>query len=318
MISLYIIKDGKPHNVPISGFSHTGRKGSSGRSLSADILDSSAFNQVEIDVEDGLQCIAYDNEVEVFRGLIIKQERSKSNVQQIMARDNLIYFANNDDTFNYKNKKASDIFLDLCNRFGIAFGEIVDTGYIIPQVSIENGKLWDCILETLQATYKATGNRFYVSSIKGKAHLLKRKEQVQKWIVREGSNLLDYSYNKSIDGISTRLKVISDNGVVSSFEKNSELEKKIGIFQKIIQKNDNLNTGQVTQETETSLKIASASNEQLKVSGIGINSIISGCALYICIPEININRSYYVDEDTHTYKNGLHEMSLTLNKTDEI
>ena len=318
MNSLYIIKNGKPYNVPITGFSHTGRKGAAGRSLSADLLDSSSFVRLKIDVEDGLQCVAYNGGVEVFRGLTITQGRSKSKVQQITARDNLIYFANNDDSFTYKDKKASDIFVELCTRFEVAYGDVADTGYIIPVISIENGKLWDCILEALQATYKSSGERFYISSIKGKAHLLKRKEQVQKWVVSEGSNLLDYSYSKSIDGIATRLKIVSDNGAIISFEKDDELEKKIGIFQKIVQKSDNLNAGQVAQETQTSLKIVSASTEQLTVSGIGINSVVSGCALYVSIPEIGINRSYYVDEDTHTYKGGLHEMSLTLNKTDEI
>ncbi|WP_206458710.1 XkdQ/YqbQ family protein [Anaerovorax sp. IOR16] len=318
MIKLFIVKNGKLYDVPISGFSHTGRKGAAGRSFSADLLDSSSFSRLRIDIEDGIQCIAYDGDVEVFRGLTISQSRSKSKVQQITARDNLIYFANNDDTFNYKDKKASEIFLDLCTRFNIAYGNIADTEYIIPTLSIENGKLWDCVLESLQSTYKATGNRFYVTSIKGKAHLLKRKEQVQKWIIAEGANLLDYSYSKSIDGVSTRLKVISDNGIVSSFQKDEELEKKIGVFQKIIQKTDNLNLGQATQETQTSLKIESACKEQLTVSGLGINTVVSGCAIYAIIPEIGINQSYYVDEDTHTYQGDLHEMSLTLNKTNEI
>ncbi len=320
MISLLLITDGQTTDVTqlTSSFSHTGRKGGAGRSFSATLLDSPAFQRSGLDVMKGFRCVAFDDGVEIFQGLVTSQSRGRDNTISFTARDNLIYLANNDDTFCYKDKKASEVFADLCSRFGISFGDVADTGYVIPELSIESGKLWDCILEGLQATYKATGERFYVISEKGKANLIKRVDHIQEVIISEGSNLLNYTLDKSIDGIVTRLKVISDNGAVASYEENADLEAKIGIFQKITQKDDSLNDGQVTSEASASLAIESAGSESLSIESLGERSVLAGSAIRLVISELGISQSCYVDEDTHTYEGDLHTMSLSLNKTDEF
>lgn len=320
MIKLYLVQGKKTLDISelLQSMSTSGRKGAAGRSLSATILYSSNFDRPSIDVMKGNHVIAYDDDMEIFRGIIISQSEGRNRTCQIEARDNLIYLANNDDTFNYENKTASFIFKDLCTRFQIAFDTVVDTSYVIPKLSIENGKLWDCVLEALQATYKATGERFYATSKKGKANLLKRKEEVQKWVIEEGSNLVDYSRSRSIDGIVTRVKIVSSKGGVLASASDTALEEKIGVFQKVIQKGDDLNAAQASLEVKTLLKLESNVKEQLSVTGLGISSILAGAAVYIIIPELGIKQSFYVDEDSHTYAGNHHEMQLTLNKTHEI
>lgn len=318
MIRLCLIVESVVYDVPITGFSVTGRKGGAGRSLTADIIDSSAFARVDFELKKGCRCIAYNNDVEIFQGLVVSQSRGTSKKKSITAYDNLIYLANNRDTFSYTNKTASEIFTDLCTQFEISYDAVADTEYVAPSLSIESGTLWDCILEALQSTYTATGERFYVVSEFGKASLIKRVDYVQQWVLAEGSNLTDYSWEQSIDGIATRVKMTSGEGAVYGFAQDAELEQYIGIFQTIIEKDDDLTDGQLQEEIATTLAIESAGTEQLTVSGIGIDGVIAGGAIYVLIQELGVEQSFWIDEDTHDYSGEVHTMSLTLNKTDEF
>lgn len=320
MIGFTIIQSGKTIDISelVSDLSWSGRKGAAGRSITATLLDAPEFERSGIDVYKGCQCIVTWNGEEILRGLVIDQDRGKAKKLQISARDNLIYLANNDDTFNYKNKSAKDIFLDMCTRFQISYGSVADTQYIIPTLAKETGKLWDVLLEALSLTYKATGNRYYISSQRGKANLFLRKENVQQWIIEDGVNLIDYDYSRSIENIVTRVKMISDNGMVVAEAVNSDLEKRLGIFQRVIQQENDLNAGQLQNVAINTLKLEGNVSESLSVSGLGILSAIAGTAIYIIIPDLNIKQSYYIDEDTHTFKGNYHEMRLTLNSTNEF
>lgn len=51
----------------------------------------------------------------------------------------------------------------------------------------------------------------------------------------------------------------------------------------------------------------------LTVNALGIPEVVSGIGVYIIIPELSLARTFYVDEDTHTFKDNKHTMKLKLN-----
>ena len=53
--------------------------------------------------------------------------------------------------------------------------------------------------------------------------------------------------------------------------------------------------------------------QSLKVSGLGVSDAISGKCVYAIIPHLGIQRSFYIDEDTHKYTRECHTMTLKLN-----
>ena len=237
MLELHIIQSGITWDVSsiLISAQWSGRKGAAGRRFKATLMDAPDFDRSLVDVCKGCQCIVMHDGTELFRGLVTTQQRSNNGILTISAMDNLIYLANNDDTFHYTDDKASDIFLDICKQFEIAYDVIADTKYVIPSLSIEHGTLWDCLLEALQCTYLATGGKFYIESQKGKLSLFERQQKVQEWVLASGENLSSFDFSKSIEDIITRVEIISEKGVTVATARDSELEKKIGIFQKVIQ-----------------------------------------------------------------------------------
>ena len=313
-ISLILYRDGKTFDISelVESIKWKGRKGSAARSVSISLLDCKGA-QSGIDVTKGHQLIFSYKGKELFRGMIMSQQQSESFKMPITAYDNGIYLSNNKDTFVYENKTVHDIFIDVCKRFGIKYSDVAKTSYKIPELTKSKTTAWDAILDAISQDFKATGTKYYVNSSKGVLSLIKRRENILQWVLETGGNIMSYTYKKSIEDIKTRLKILSDEDKVYAVKKNTELEKKIGIFQDIEKKDDDLSEAKL-QET---LKEISTPEISLSVEALGIPDVISGVGVYVIIDELGIKRTFYVDEDTHTFKGGSHTMNLTLNSVNE-
>jgi len=152
---------------------------------------------------------------------------------------------------------------------------------------------------------------------KGVLSLLKRRENIHQWVLETGGNIISYNYKKSIEDIKTRLKILSDEDTVYAVKKNESLEMKIGIFQDIEKKDDDISQAKLAEQIGETFKKISTPEISLDVEAFGIPDVISGTGVYVKIDPLNINRSFWVDEDTHTFKGNSHIMNLKLNSVNE-
>lgn len=317
-INLILYRDSKTYDISelVESIKWKGRKGSAARSVSISLLDCKGA-QSGIDVTKGHQLIFSYKGKELFRGMIMSQQQSESFKMPITAYDNGIYLSNNKDTFVYENKTVHDIFIDVCKRFGIKYSDVAKASYKIPELTKSKTTAWDAILDAISQDFKATGTKYYVNSSKGVLSLIKRRENILQWVLETGGNIMSYTYKKSIEDIKTRLKILSDEDKVYAVKKNTELEKKIGIFQDIEKKDDDLSEAKLQEHIKETLKEISTPEISLSVEALGIPDVISGVGVYVIIDELGIKRTFYVDEDTHTFKGGSHTMNLTLNSVNE-
>lgn len=321
-ISLIIIKGEQGYDVTqlVETIKWKGRKGSSARTLTATLIDDDGYKHARsgIDVEKGHQCLFNYNGKELFRGIIMTQTQTNRKKLQFTAYDNGIYLANNKDTFTYENKTASDVFRDCCTRFGLPMGEVAKCSYKIPELTKSKTTAFDAIADALSLDFDATGIRHYVASSKGKLSLLTRRENIMQWVIEVGQNITTYSYTRSIEDIKTRVKMVSKEGTTVAEKKNAALEEKIGVFQEIDQPDESLTTAQVNDLIASILEEKSTPERTLNVEAVGIAEVISGIGVYIIIPELGLSRTFYVDEDTHTFKDNMHTMTLKLNYANDL
>lgn len=297
-----------------------GRKGSSARTLTVTLVDDDGYKHARsgIDVEQGYKCIFSYNGMELFRGIIMSQTQNTKKRMVITAYDNGIYLANNKDTFVYENKTATDVFRDCCTRFGLEMGEVANCTYRIPELTKSKTTAFDAICDALSLDFDATGIRHYISSEKGKLNLLTRRENIFRWVIEVGQNLTGYSYTRSIEDVKTRVKMVSKEGTSVAEKINSEMEQKLGIFQEVEEPDESLTEAQIKDLIQTVLGEKSTPERTLSVDAMGIPEVISGIGVYIIIPEIGINRVFYVDEDEHIFEDNRHEMSLKLNFANDL
>lgn len=321
-ISLIIIKGSKGYDVTqlVEKITWKGRKGSSSRSLKAVLIDDDGYKHArsEIDVEEGHQCLFSYNGTELFRGIIMSQTQTQRKKLTFTAYDCGIYLANNKDTFVYENKTATEIFKDVCTRFGMPTGEVASCTYTIPELTKSKTTAFDAISDALSLDYDATGIRHYVSSDKGKISLLTRRENILQWVIEVGQNLSTYSYTKSIEDIKTRVKLVSKEGTTLAEESNSSLESKIGVFQDIDVPDESLTTAQIKALVSSMLEEESTPERTLTVEAVGIPEVISGIGVFIIIKALGLSRTFYVDEDSHVFEDNKHTMTLKLNYANDL
>jgi hypothetical protein len=321
-IQLLVVKDKKTIDMTnlVKSVRWSGRKGSSARTITVAMIDDDGYRHARsgIDVADGNQCVFLVDGKERFRGILMNQNQGDNKQLKFKAYDNGIYLANNKDTFVYKNKTADQVFSDVCSRFGIPTGEVAKCSYKIPEFTKSKTTGQDAVLDALSLDYKATGTRHFISSDKGKLSLLQRKDQVISFVVDGDANLYGYSYTKSIESIKTRVKMISKEGTTLAEKSNSSLEQKIGIFQEIQQPDESLTKAQVKDLVGSVLDTLDDPEETLTFNILGDPDVISGKAILVKIPHLDISRAYYVDSDDHTFEDNMHTMSLTLTTAAEI
>lgn len=321
-IQLLVVKDKKTIDMTnlVQSVRWSGRKGSSARTITVAMIDDDGYRHARsgIDVADGNQCVFLVDGKERFRGILMNQNQGDNKQLKFKAYDNGIYLANNKDTFVYKNKTADQVFSDVCSRFGIPTGEIAKCSYKIPELTKSKTTGQDAVLDALSLDYKATGTRHFISSDKGKLSLFQRKDQVISFVVDGDANLYGYSYTKSIESIKTRVMMISKEGTTLAEKSNSSLEQKIGIFQEIQQPDESLTKAQVKDLVGSVLDTLDDPEETLMLNILGDPDVISGKAILVKIPHLDISRAYYVDSDDHTFEDNMHTMSLTLTTAAEI
>lgn len=316
-IKFLVFKDGTTYDMSelVGKVTWGGRKGSAARYVTVTLLDDDGWKHARsgIDVTRGNQCAFYWEGKELFRGILMQQKQSEKKTMSVKAYDNGIYLSNNKDTFNYTNKKASEIFVDICSRFQLPYTTVADTVYVIPELPKPKTTAFDAILDALSLTFKATGIRYYVMSSGGNLSLIRRRENLLQWVIETGVNLESYDYSVSIEKIKTRIKLLSKEDTVVAEAANAELEKLIGVFQDIDKPDDNMEQANITDMVKAMLDEQSLPDKSLSISALGLPDVISGVGVFATIKDLGISKSFYIDEDTHTFEGNHHMMKLKLN-----
>lgn len=311
---LRIGRDGNYYDYSelITKVTFSGRRTAAPRTIDVSIGQVESIAGANINCGNGQECLLYLDGNEIFRGLLMTDGRSNKKSIPIKAYDECVRLCNNKDSFSYKNKKATYIFKDCLSRLGLSLGSAADTGHVIGELVKKATTYWDVIEDALSQTYKATGVRFYVYSKQGKIYLVKRKASTTMPILAPGSNIVSYDYSRSIYNTRTRLKLTTSKGEKKGSSVNSALEKKIGRFQDVETVDEDITQSEINQRINVFNWEKGQVGQELKVSAIGDISCISGACVYVDIPDAGAKRIMYIEEDTHTFENGKHTMTLKL------
>lgn len=303
----------------VQSITWSGAKSSMPRSLEVTLVDSDrhGHSRPDINIEAGQQCLFMWNGTDLFRGVFFMSNQSASRSASYKAYDAGIYLAKNMDTFVYKKKTATEIFKSICHTFGLEHTE-VDTGYTIPDLTMQNVTAADAIWKALSKTYKAKGTRYYVLAQKGVLKLIARADNLMQLVLEEGANTIDFTREISLENTYTRVKLYSDANKVLASAKDTGIESKIGIMQYAEQGDSDKKAAVLQSKANTLLAIKKQTEETLEIEVIGDETIHSGVAVYVNLPYLGITKTYYVDEDTHEFVGLRHTMRLKLNATNDV
>ena len=316
-ISLYILHGDSGFDVSdmVKQVVWSGKKSAAARTIEVTMLDDFARKEGRVGMEltQGVTCILKWNGEELFRGIIMKQSVTQARENKWKAYDVCMYLANSKDSFTYNKVTATTIIGDCCKRAGLPTGQSVDTGYVIESLVKQKTTYYDCILDALSNTYQHTGNRFYIRAMGNAVVVLKRSEELTQWVLEYGENITGYNYTESIEKIKTKYRIYSKEGKVLKEATNAELQSALGTLTAIDQADEDYTDASLKEMVDTLIKENGYPEKSLSISALGIISAISGGCLYVKIPHLNLERTFYIDEDKHTFNGESHMMQLKLN-----
>lgn len=115
-------------------------------------------------LEEGANVAFTYEETPVYRLSLLAKIDQDGNLS-VTAYDANVYLYKSTNTRIFKNKKASDIIRILAADAGVPYGQIADTGYVIPYLRLSNMTLADMALKALTLTRRQTGKRFSWAAI---------------------------------------------------------------------------------------------------------------------------------------------------------
>jgi hypothetical protein len=73
-----------------------------------------------------------------------------------------------------------------------------------------------------------------------------------------------------------------------------------------------MNEGQLHELVHTTLQENNKATQTLTVVSPGLADVITGVGVFIAVKPLGVSRTYYVEEDTHTFEGRRHSMQLKL------
>lgn len=298
----------------------SGRKGAAPRNCKVTFMDSERMSMVRvgIDVGEGYWMFLKENGKELFRGLCMIETKGSSRTLNVTAYDHCIYLSNNKVSVSYKNKRADQIFKDCCSKCGLSVGGAVNTGKKIGNLTKTGSTCWDIIQEALSQTYSSTGKRYYVYASGGKVYLARRSQSKTTINLENYTNTETFEQTRSIYDTRTRISMVTSERKNKKSWTNTALEKKIGKFADVQTVDKKISKSDLNSKVNTWKGSKDVVSRSLTWKGQGNSGVISGGTVRVVLPTIGVSRFLYVDEDTHTWSNGKHEMSLKLNFASNI
>jgi len=221
------------------------------------------------------------------------------------------------DTYVLKNISAAALVKRIANDFGLKWGTIVDTKYIIPTVHEDGQKLMDIICKALDQTVINTGNIYNFYDEFGALALRDARDMKLDLMIGDDSLMIDHSFERSIDQDTyNRIKLVRDNketgGRDVHIAQDSENIAKWGRLQLYQKVGENQNDAQIRNLLDTLAQLKNRPTKKLRIEALGEPSVRAGCYVHMKIAHLAINSPYLIDECSHNFSGEEYTMSLDL------
>lgn len=263
-------------------------------------------------VNGGNTMFKYDD-TGIFNGFIFKHGGNKKKEVSVTAYDQLRYCKAKDIVVT-KSDTVTSLAKRMCTYFGLKYGTLTDTGYILP-TSVQDNKTWiDIIYTGISDTLVNKGKKYALRDEFGAITLRDLETLHLDLILGDESLVYDYNYSKSIDDeFYNQIKLyIKDekaqkSQIVGAKDENSI--KKYGALQyfEIIDKDSN--AAQAKSKADMLLSLYNRETETLTLECLGDTRVRAGSSFYGLIGDIDLNRKLIVKEVTHNFIPN-HTMSL--------
>jgi hypothetical protein len=246
---------------------------------------------------------------EVFRGYVFQRERQHSdNVTSLTAYDGAIYLKKNDGYYNFKSMTAESIAAQVCKDLGIQTGTLAETGVTQSKICFGDNT-YKIIMMAYTDASKVNGKKYMPIMMYGKLNVIEKGAVLVDYKLKNGVTLLDSTYAESIENMVNKVSVFDSNGNNVTVLKNADLISKFGQSESILVMSDNQTKAEATNNASKLIK-----DEERKATVLALGNLkcISGYSIGVQDEYTGLIGKFYIDNDTHTWQEGVYKMTLSL------
>lgn len=322
LIELFAIRSGTMYELVTESVTLQGQRYQASRSIQANIITKQG-SQTYYRVSEGDTVLFKWKGKELFRGIVFSRTPVEGKLT-FTAYDMLQYLVKNQDVYVFSNQRADQILRRIGADFQIPMTSIANTGHVMKSLVFKNDtSLYDIILKALKETKRQTGRNYQIYSAKGKMGLRAWPDPEDVWVIESGVNLIGYQYSTSIEETATRVKMrtsVDEQGKnkkkgsksdIVVIEQDKAGQSKYGILQHVETVTGQINQPQLQKRAKVRLAEKKGVKQEVKsIQALGIPELQSGLPIYLKIPEINIKKTYWIDQDKHEFNGVKHTMTI--------
>lgn len=265
------------------------------------------INLPSIDIQLGYVVQIYEDEEEIFYGYVFERNKSTDgNAIDIMCYDSGVRITKNKYSYKFSDISPEDITKKLCSDINISVGNLAKTGITIKR-NFLGLSFYDIIIGSYYQASIKNGKKYIIRFNNNKLNVIEKGDISTAQILQNGNNLLTSNVSESISNMVNSVAVFNENNNLVTTIKNEENIKLYGLMQEYykVNKDDDYNAKAKSMLKDIERKI--------QVTNFGNIRCITGNTVVVREPYTGLYGVFYIDSDTHSWKNGIYTNSLVLN-----
>ena len=253
----------------------------------------------------------------LFAGYVFSKEKDHTGAITVTCFDQLRYLKAR-QSYSFTGSAPEAIIKKIAGDFGLACGNLENTGYVIPSLIMDNQTCLDTIYTALETTANAKGRSYCFYDNDGKLTLTAETKMVSPYVLGSHSFISTYNYGTTInDGVYNSIKLVRPNsltGLGDAFvARSAKNVAKWGLLQYYERVNMDLNSAEIRDMAKTKLLKDNRTGRILTMRCIGIPEIRAGQVIKIELEDMgDIAMDQYLTADsvTHTWDEKGHIMDI--------
>lgn len=278
-----------------------------------------------ISIPEGSSVELYYGAKKMFKGYVFIAERNRDGEVEYTAYDQMRYLTC-EDSFAFENMTVGQIIQLIAEKYGLAVGQLEDTGYALPVYIKESESCLDMIFGALTETIIQTGKIFLFYDDCGKLTLTEAKNLYISKMLGGCSLVTDYTYKRDIDSDTyNRVKLVRKNEKSGRTDvyihEDTDSISQWGLLQYYEEVDENLNEAQIDEMCQNYLKYYNRVLQTLELEAIGMPEVRAGSILPVCIGAVDVlktPRLLLVEKVTHKFETEVHTMEIEVKSFEQL
>lgn len=291
-------------SVTWSGSIHT-----CGRQLQMELFNPHEGNFERPNIPSGSTVELWEEETLLFYGqaLIHKQPRGSS-ILSVTALDNARFLARNDGWYIFRGMTPEAETAQICRDFGISAGQLATTGVKLTR-KFAGVPLYRIISTLYTMAGEQNGKRYLVRFVGDKLTVREKSDGRPDLVIAPGANLMEQTTTVDASKLYTRVAIYSKGGKLVRATDSPDTRAAYGTFQKIITQSKGVDAVKAAQAVLDDNGV----RQTITVDVFGDAAMVTGEAVALVDAFSGKVGRFWIDADTHTWKNHQHFAKLDLN-----